>query len=413
MITAPNQLSGFPVGKTRRQPQEKLRVLWLANYPLLANHKGHPASWMTALADVIRDEVTLTIVAWNSGIAADTTIKQDKITYVYLKSPRGSIDLITGCLLKIKQLQRYIHQYSQNFDLIHIHGSENQFLVGCAPFDIPKVLSVQGIISEYYKIIPEAISYRRFYYLFAGYYERRYCRDLPHFMCRTHWDTAWVKRQNPQATVHQIWEMIRPDFFSVNDDFSANTNLLYVGGVERIKGFNELLTTLSLVKDKYPLTKLIILGTKPKNNSQVKRIIRRLQLSNVSMNDLDFQGMQDAKGLLNAYRESFCLVHPSYIDNSPNSVCEAQIAGLPVVASNVGGVSSLIEHDHTGLLTTLDPENIASQILRLKSEAGLAETISNQSRLIARERHNPRQIKQDVLTTYKFIFNQYQIKKVP
>lgn len=410
MITAPNQLLGFTAEKTGRQPQEKLRILWLANYPLLTNHKGHPASWMTALADVIHDDVTLTIVTWNSGIAADTTIKQDGITYVYLKSPRGSIDLLTGCLLKIKQLQNYLNQHSQNFDLIHIHGSENQFLVACAPFDIPKVLSVQGIISEYYKIIPETISYRRFYWLLAGYYERRYCRDLPHFMCRTHWDTAWVKRQNPQATVHQVWEIIRPGFFSINDDFSANTNLLYVGGVERIKGFNELLTALSLVKDKYPLTKLIILGTKPKNDNQIRQLIHKLRLNNVATTDLDFRGMQDAKGLLNAYRESFCLVHPSYIDNSPNSVCEAQIAGLPVVASDVGGVSSLIKHSQTGLLTTIDPTNIASHIIRLKLEDGLAETISRQSRLVARERHNPQHIKQNVLTTYDSIYNQHQIK---
>lgn len=410
MTTAPNRFSGPYGGQTDELPAAKTRVLWLANYPLLKNHTGHPASWMTALADVIRDDVTLTIATWNSAVAADTVITKDEITYVYLKSPRGGVDLLTGCRLKIKQLQNYIEQHSQKFDLIHIHGSENQFLAACAPFNMPKVLSVQGIMSEYYKVIPEAISYRRFYWLLASYYERRHGRAVFHFMCRTHWDTAWVSRLNPQATVHQVWEMIRPDFFSVNDDFSRQTNLLYVGGFQRIKGFNELLTALDLVKAKHPRTKLIILGARPTDFSPVERLIQKLRLRHVSMADLDFRGMQDADGLIGAYRESFCLVHPSYIDNSPNSVCEAQIAGLPVVASNVGGVSSLIDHNQTGLLTTLNPADIALQILRLKSVVGLARTISRQSRLVARERHDPDRIKQDVLTTYRSVRIHHQVE---
>lgn len=410
MITAPNMLPSFHVGEYDTKAPGKLRVLWLANYPLLQNHKGHPASWMTALADAIRVDVTLTIVSWNSAIAANTEIERDGISYIYLKSPRGSIDLLTGCLLKIRQLKRYISRHYQDFDLIHIHGSENQFLAACTPFHMPKILSVQGIISEYYKVIPEAISYRRFYWLLAGYYERHHCRNLSHFMCRTHWDTNWVNHQNPQATVHQVWEMIRREFFSVNDNFSGHKNLLYVGGFQRIKGFNELLTALNLVKAKYPKTKLIILGSRPTDFSQVENLIQKLQLENVSIADLDFRGMQDVDGLLRAYRESFCLVHPSYIDNSPNSVCEAQIAGLPVVASDVGGVASLIDHNQTGLLTTLDPADIALQILRLKSVTGLAETISHQSRLVARNRHDPERIKHDVLTTYQSICNQNQIE---
>lgn len=403
MITAPVRPSGSYGVETDGQPAAKTRVLWLANYPLLENHTGHPAGWMAALATAIRSDVTLTIVTWKPAIAADIVIRRDGITHVYLKSPRGGVDLLTGCLLKINQLRNYLDQHSDEFDLIHIHGSENQYLAACASLDIPKVLSVQGIMTECYKVIPETFSYRRFYWLLASYYERRHCRNLSHFMCRTHWDTAWVSRLNPQATVHQVWEMIRSDFFAVNDDFSGQTNLLYVGGLQSMKGFDELLLALDLVKVTHPSTKLIILGTRPTDFGPVERLIQKLRLRHVSMADLDFRGMQDADGLIKAYRESFCLVHPSYIDNSPNSVCEAQIAGLPVVASNVGGVPSLIEHDLTGLLTTLDPADIAHQILRLKSVAGLAVTISRQSRSMARERHDPDRIKEDVLNTYRAV----------
>lgn len=413
MKTRSNQRSDSMLAEIEPLPIEKPRILWLANYPLLENHKGHTAGWMTSLANAIRTDVKLTIVSWNSNIEEDTTTQRNGITYIYLKAPRGSIDLLTGCRLKIHQLTHYLRQHQHEFDLIHIHGSENQFLAACAPFDLPKVLSVQGIISEYYKVIPEAFSYRRAYWLLAGYYERRYARPLSHFMCRTHWDTHWVRQLNPQATIHQVWEMIRPEFFSVTDDFSENTNLLYVGGLQTIKGFNELLLALDLVKAKLPATRLIVLGEKPTDLQPVERSIKKLRLRHISIHDLDFRGMQAVEGLLNAYRDSFCLVHPSYIDNSPNSVCEAQLAGLPVIASNVGGVSSLIEHNQTGLLTTLAPETIATQIIRLKTEKGLAQTIARQGREIAHYRHDPARIKQDVLNTYQLISRFHQPVHTP
>ena len=52
---------------------------------------------------------------------------------------------------------------------------------------------------------------------------------------------------------------------------------------------------------------------------------------------------------------SAVLIHPSHIDNSPNSVAEAMASGLPVIASNVGGIPSMIENGVTGLL--VEPRN--------------------------------------------------------
>jgi len=61
-------------------------------------------------------------------------------------------------------------------------------------------------------------------------------------------------------------------------------------------------------------------------------------------------GSLEVNEMVEAMKISRFMVHPSYIDNSPNSICEAQILGLPVVATNVGGVESLIENGKTGLL---------------------------------------------------------------
>ena len=44
------------------------------------------------------------------------------------------------------------------------------------------------------------------------------------------------------------------------------------------------------------------------------------------------------------------IFHSSYIENSPNSVGEAQMVGVPVVASRVGGTDSMVEHGKTGFM---------------------------------------------------------------
>ncbi len=90
------------------------------------------------------------------------------------------------------------------------------------------------------------------------------------------------------------------------------------------------------------------------------------------------------------------------MDNSPNSICEAQVAGLPVVASKVGGVSSLIDDGTTGLLVErYDYENLANQVIQLIENRDLYATISQGSRAAARKRHNREKIVANPLEAYE------------
>ena len=75
--------------------------------------------------------------------------------------------------------------------------------------------------------------------------------------------------------------------------------------------------------------------------------------------------------------------HPSYIENSPNSVCEAQILGLPVIACNVGGLSTIISHNHSGILIPSNDYSGASYIKEICMNEALAKRISINSIKIA------------------------------
>ncbi|UCE01995.1 MAG: glycosyltransferase [Candidatus Latescibacterota bacterium] len=92
-------------------------------------------------------------------------------------------------------------------------------------------------------------------------------------------------------------------------------------------------------------------------------------------------GMQD-RILLTGFRSdalailaSFDLfVLSSYLEGLCTSIMDAQVLGVPVVATNTGGVPDLVQHEHTGLLSPpRRPEALAAAILRLLREPGLRD----------------------------------------
>ncbi|MDC3252262.1 glycosyltransferase, partial [Schleiferiaceae bacterium] len=96
--------------------------------------------------------------------------------------------------------------------------------------------------------------------------------------------------------------------------------------------------------------------------------------------------LQMKKEFLNAH----IYVMPSAIENSPNSLCEAQILGVPVVASYCGGTPSLVNEGITGYLYRYeDTEVLSSIILRLFAQEDLTKLSCNEKR-VALERHNRR-----------------------
>ena len=96
-------------------------------------------------------------------------------------------------------------------------------------------------------------------------------------------------------------------------------------------------------------------------------------------------------------------VHPSYADNSPNSLCEAQLLGLPCVACAVGGVPSLVEDHRTGLLTPAgDAPALAEKLMQLQDPAR-RERIGRAGCAAARTRHDKKTILRDLLEAYDTI----------
>ena len=89
-----------------------------------------------------------------------------------------------------------------------------------------------------------------------------------------------------------------------------------------------------------------------------------------------------------AFLDANVYVMPSAIENSPNSLCEAQILGVPVVASYCGGTPTLVEKGKTGYMYRYEEiEMLAHTIMRLFEQKDFSQ-LSNNERQTALARHD-------------------------
>lgn len=117
-------------------------------------------------------------------------------------------------------------------------------------------------------------------------------------------------------------------------------------------------------------------------------------------------GLATAEQLREAMLHATSYIHTSYIENSPNALCEAQLLGCACIATNVGGVSSLIEHKRTELLVPAnDVFTLAYQIMHLSSDGVLNRKLGISAKKVAMKRHNKQVIADRVVEIYQSILN--------
>ncbi len=128
-------------------------------------------------------------------------------------------------------------------------------------------------------------------------------------------------------------------------------------------------------------------------------IIRRNLQKNVR-----FLGMLVAEEMRDRYLKSHVFVSASTIENSPNSVGEAMILGVPVVASDVGGVSSMLINWKEGLLYPFNEYAVlAENVCKFFRDNDLSISISMAERERALQTHAREENYSVLLSHYKKI----------
>ncbi len=136
--------------------------------------------------------------------------------------------------------------------------------------------------------------------------------------------------------------------------------LLFVGRIQPLKGVELAIKTLANLK-KYPNARLIIVGGSsgpegPSTEETIWSLVNELEL----VDRVIFIPPQAHHDLCMWYRSADVLIMPSRSESFGLVALEAAACGIPVVASDVGGLRTLVDHDQTGFLVEgRSPEDFA------------------------------------------------------
>lgn len=102
-----------------------------------------------------------------------------------------------------------------------------------------------------------------------------------------------------------------------------------------------------------------------------------------------------------------CLALVSFQENAPLSVAEAMAAGVPVIASRVGGLPEMIEDGRSGLLVGAgEPVQAADALRRLLADPALARSMGERARALARDRHAAAAVAERTVAVYREILSE-------
>jgi glycosyltransferase involved in cell wall biosynthesis len=158
--------------------------------------------------------------------------------------------------------------------------------------------------------------------------------------------------------------------------------VLVVANLRPEKGHDVLVDAAADLLARVPDAEFEIVGGGP----ELAKIVARTEARQIR-GAFTFLGHRDDVAARLAAADIFVL--PSRSEAFPNAVLEAMGAGLPIVASGVGGIVELIAEGRTGLLVPAgDARALADRLARLMSEPGLAARLGDAARAEAQARYS-------------------------
>lgn len=267
-------------------------------------------------------------------------------------------------------------------DILHIFGTEyTHALISAQEFNNKDkiVCSIQGLVSvisdHYLNYIPKEIFNKiNFSSIFRktlwnqkkdlekrGMIEVETLNICNNVVGRTDWDKACTYYINSKRFYYHCNETLRNMFYDFKWEYNncQPYTIFFSQGSSPLKGLNIMVEALALLKQEFPSISLRIAGN---NFVSKNRFIDRLKIStygeyilslidkyNLSENIIFLGNLNESK-MIEEYLRCNVFVSSSSMENSSNSVCEAMLLGVPIVSSNVGGISSLATDNIHALL---------------------------------------------------------------
>jgi len=262
----------------------------------------------------------------------------------------------------------------ERFDIVHGHHAftpTSLLSVSLAKvLDIPTVLTNHSISFWYSSGVWTPVSYFLFPY-------RRYINKADKIIAVSNAAADFIRHFADGKKVMVIPNAVDETFFDDNSNgesfrMGRGSTIIYVGRLSHRKGLHVLISAMKLVVEKIPNARLLIVGNGHARGF-VEILVKMLGLEK----NVKLLGFANREGIKLLYKTSGVFVLPSIYGESFGIVLlEAMASGVPVVATDTGGISEVVKDGYTGLLVERrDSVELADAILKVLNNSNLSKKL--------------------------------------
>lgn len=418
-----------------------MKVLWFTNTPSMsASHyeqKVIGGGWIESLENALAayQEIQLGI----AYVVINNKIKPFRISNtIYYpvnksKTPNRISRILEGWNHKSQvksDLKPYLNVI-EDFkpDIIHVFGTESDFGLVAGMTDIPCVIYIQGVLTvitqkwfngltplDVVKYTPK-LPLVKGRGLFHDYYkmvksakrEQIVFRKGKFFIGRTDWDRRISTVLSPGSKYFHCDEIMRSLFYQKKWTYRSPRTQIRIISTTRntiYKGLETILECASYLKALFSDKEIVWEVAGVRSNDEVPLLLEKKLNRRFKESGIILLGPLNEVELVSEMLNADLFVHPSHTDNSPNSVCEAMLLGMPVISTFAGGIPSIITDKEDGLLVhDGDPIALAGAIYELYHNREFIINLSQGARTRAMLRHDPVKVSQTLLQIYGDVLN--------
>jgi glycogen(starch) synthase len=372
-----SHLAVIPAERPRRIPRRVLLLNY--EYPPLGGGAGVATAALArrlAAGGVVTDVVTSGLLN-ETALHADDAVELLEITRVrsrrrgvHQAGMLGAGSYIAGAAPIVRRLTA-----TRQYDLVHCFFSlPTGFLLPLLSHRLPVVVSLRGSDVPHYDPSNRALTVA---HRVLEPVTRRIWRRADRVVAVCDSLGRLARRTDPTLQYEVIPNGVDAELFHpalTRDRAGCPVQVIAVARLIKRKGLDTLLRAWALLDR--GLFKLEIVG-----HGAEHAALHALAAELGVAPDVSFVGALGRAGLAERYRNADLFTLVPYAEAFGNTFAEALASGLPIVASDVGGIPDLVRAGENGILVAPgDPPATAAAVRQLASNAGLRAWIAQQNR---------------------------------
>ena len=411
-----------------------LKILFFSNSPVHKLESRSTGNWVIALLEelVKSEEFILSVAFYDKTVDKITHENCGALHLIKIPLAAGSSKL-KNFLFRWLIIDEYKDAASVYLniinnikpDIIQIFGLESPFIRIIGKTKQPLIIHIQGLLGPYlHKFysrfkssdiirtkgikslaagdIPLNLKRRIYNHLSV---ENTIYEKIEYCLGRTDWDRRCMSAIAPNAKYYYCQEIMREPFYHASWKAPVNDKYIFYTTIRDVFYKNvDMIYETSAILNKY-INRIgfewRVAGVT--EGDTTPQVMRRKRINPPSVKLLGNLGSDEIiKEMLNAN----IFIYPGAIENSCNAVQEAMLTGIPIIATYGGGLSTVLQDNYTGLLVNEgDPYVLAGAVIEVLENYDKAESMGRTARDVARERHHPRTVTDNLINIYKTVLN--------